>query len=195
LSDLSIVVADEDVQRRHLFHAALQSVRHIQFVETIDSQLVEDEHRMEPCDVLILGASEPDETLTSAFERLSSSIDAPIVIFVDSAPVNSAASFIRQGAAAFIVDGLSARRVAPIVEAALERHRMMVALHSELVKSKTELSARKVIEKAKGLLMQQQMLSEAEAYDSIRRSAMARGKTVLDVSQTIITLSELMPKR
>ena len=71
----------------------------------------------------------------------------------------------------------------------MERHRLMSALQSELINSRNELSARKSIERAKGILMKQQSLSEAEAYDSMRRAAMARGLKLAEVAETIIALS------
>lgn len=195
LAGLRVAIVDATPARLEKLVGALSAAGQIVTGAAMSADLIARAVREGDCQVLILSADEADEAFARIFESLIRTLNMPILVFVDRAAPDSAAAFVRQGASAFIVDGLSPARIAPIISAGMERFRLVSALQSELIKSKNELSARKVIERAKGLLMEQQRLTESEAYDSIRRLAMARGKTVLDVSETIIALSDMMPKR
>ncbi len=195
LAGLRIAIADATRERLDILLSALSGAQQVITIGTVSAPQVAQAVRDGDCQVLILGADDADEAFATELESLMKTLNMPILVFVERAGPDAAAAFVRQGASAFIVDGLSPSRIAPIIMAGMERFRLVSALQNELIKSKNELSARKVIERAKGLLMEQQKLSESEAYDSIRRLAMARGKTVLDVSETIIGLSDVLPKR
>ena len=75
----------------------------------------------------------------------------------------------------------------------MERFRLVDALYKELSNSKSELESRKLIERAKGLLMQQRGLTEQAAYDALRKMAMARGKPVREIAETIVAISNILP--
>lgn len=142
--------------------------------------------------VLFIKASLDNEDL----EKISSLLSAapiPILVFVDSDPNSIARPAIRAGVTSFVVDGLVAARVPTLIEVTMERFKLSEALRNELLKSQEELAARKVIERAKGLLMDKKQLSEQEAYRSLRELAMRQSKPIKDVAETLLMYSDILP--
>ena len=99
---------------------------------------------------------------------------------------------VHAGVSAYIVDGLPASRVRPVVEVAVERFKMFDELKKELVKSKESLEARKIIERAKGILMDKRNLSEEGAFRSMRELAMKESVTIKKVAENILSVSHLL---
>lgn len=145
-------------------------------------------------DAVILAWPEAGPSLSLAVSTLLQEKSRAVVVFVDRSTQEAAREVIRLGASAFVVDGLSADRVRPVLEVALERHALFSALLDELSKSREELAARKKIERAKGLLMSRNKLTEQAAYDSMRRLAMAQGKPLREIAETILSVSTLFPE-
>lgn len=143
--------------------------------------------------VLVFVGPLPDMNLYDVLQHISESYRVPIVVFEENADNAEAKRAVRAGASAYIVDGLSTSRVRSIVEVAMERFRLTDTLHQELQKSKEDLAARKTIERAKGLLMERRGLSEQEAYNALRKTAMGQGKSIRDVAEAILSISNLLP--
>ena len=144
-------------------------------------------------DVLIISRQLPDDSMIKAIEELSRARPMPIAVFVETDQNDIARRAIRAGASGYIVKGLAADRVATVVEVAIERFRLTDALLKELTKSKSDLEARKLIERAKGLLMEQRGVSEHAAYEALRKMAMARGKPVREIAETIVAIANMLP--
>ena len=116
----------------------------------------------------------------------------PIVMFTsddDASHVNEA---VAAGVTAYIVDGLAPERIHPILTVAMARFRHQEALLAELDSARDELQERKLIERAKGLLMQRQGLSEPEAYARLRKAAMNKGMKLGEMAQQMIEMAELL---
>lgn len=116
----------------------------------------------------------------------------PIVMFTsdeDTAHVHEA---VAAGVTAYIVDGLAPERIHPILTVALARFRHQEALLAELDNARGELQDRKVIDRAKGLLMQRQGLSESEAYARLRKAAMDKGIKLSDIAQQMLDMAALL---
>lgn len=131
-----------------------------------------------------------------SLEQIKQMIDAtpmPVMIFADDDPDKLASVAIRYGITSFIVAGFEIRRVPTLIEVTLERFKLHNALRSELVKSQEELAARKVIERAKGLLMDRKQLNEQEAYRSLRELAMRQSKPIKEVAETLLLYSDILP--
>ena len=99
---------------------------------------------------------------------------------------------MQAGVSAYVVDGMSAGRIGPIIEAAVARFEQYQALRRELEDSAARLSERKVIERAKGILMRSRHLSEDEAYRALRRQAMENNTRLAEVARQVIALSSLL---
>ncbi|WP_295954190.1 ANTAR domain-containing protein [Rhodoferax sp.] len=123
----------------------------------------------------------------------------PIVMFTNDDDTSHVKDAVAAGVSAYIVAGLSAARIRPILDVAMARFEHEQALRKELADTrqeldghKTELHNRKVIDRAKGLLMQRQGLSEQEAYDRLRKAAMDKSLKLVDVAQRILDVADLL---
>lgn len=116
----------------------------------------------------------------------------PIVLFTDDEDTSRVREAIAAGVSAYVVAGLAPERVKPVLEVALARFQHEESMRQALADAKNQLNERKLIERAKGLLMQRQGLSEAEAFARLRKTAMDKGLKLADVAQRIIDLSDLL---
>jgi response regulator NasT len=143
-------------------------------------------------DLIIANVDIPDETLLLQLKYINDVNPLPVVIFSQHGSSDYIESAVKAGVSAFIVDGLSAERVKPVIEVALARFNSYNSLRNELEKTRESLASRKIIEKAKGLIMEQKQCSEELAYNSLRKLAMDRNKKIVEVSQNVIDLSSLL---
>jgi len=123
----------------------------------------------------------------------------PIVMFTNDSDTSNARAAVAAGVSAYIVAGLSPERIRPILDVAMARFEQDQALRAELADARTELQDlstelknRRVIDRAKGLLMQRQGLSEQAAYEKLRKSAMDKGLKVVDVAQRMLDVVDLL---
>jgi two-component system, response regulator / RNA-binding antiterminator len=116
----------------------------------------------------------------------------PIVMFTNDSDTTHVKDAVAAGVSAYIVAGLAPERIRPILDVAMARFEHEQALRAELAHARTELSDRKVIDRAKGLLMQRQGLSEQAAYDKLRKTAMDKGLKLADVAQRMLDVADLL---
>ncbi|SFB72543.1 response regulator receiver and ANTAR domain protein [Polaromonas sp. OV174] len=116
----------------------------------------------------------------------------PIVLFThddDSRHVRDAAA---AGVCAYIVAGLEPLRIRPVLDLAMARFEQEQGLRRELADAQSQLKERKLIDRAKGLLMQRQGLSEPAAYEKLRKAAMDKGLRMGEVAQRMLDMAELL---
>jgi response regulator NasT len=101
---------------------------------------------------------------------------------------------VQAGVTAYIVDGLETRRVRPIVDAAMAQFTQYRALEDELQRALTKLAERKVIERAKGIVMKQQGISEPDAFAAMRSLAMRKNKKLVEIAEGVIAAAELLQR-
>ena len=116
----------------------------------------------------------------------------PIVMFTNDDDTSHVRDAVAAGVSAYIVAGLAPERIRPILDVAMARFQHEQALRRELADARSELQSRKTIDRAKGLLMQRQGLSEQEAYDKLRKTAMDKGLKLSDVAQRILDVADLL---
>lgn len=116
----------------------------------------------------------------------------PIVLFTNDSDTSQVRHAVAVGVSAYIVAGLEAARIRPILDVALARFEHEQALRTELNQARTELKDRKTIEQAKGLLMQRQDLSEQQAYARLRKVAMDKGLKLAEVAQRMLDVADLL---
>lgn len=123
----------------------------------------------------------------------------PIVMFTNDNDSGNARAAVAAGVSAYIVAGLQAERIRPILDVAMARFQHEQALRQELANTRTELNElsaalqdRKVIDRAKALLMQRQQLSEEAAYAKLRKTAMDKNLKIVDVAQRMLDVAELL---
>lgn len=143
-------------------------------------------------DVIIIDLESPDRDALEDMRRIGEERPRPIVMFVDESDADSIRTAVRAGVAAYVVRGASPERVKPLLEVAIARFEEFQTLRSELERVKSSLADRKVIEKAKGILMRRGDLSEEEAYRALRRLAMNRNARLGDVARSVIEMAEIL---
>lgn len=189
---LKILIIDTNDERAAVVEQGLAAFGDAQILRTnVLIDLAAQIERLAP-DVIVMDCDGPDRDTLESMREVSATRPRPIVMFVEESDPMIAEAAIRAGVSAYIVDGLSAKRVKPILEVALLRFRLFQQLRSELDKAKSDLAGRKVIDRAKGILMEQRKLNEAEAYKLLRDSAMNEGKPILEIADAIISVAKLL---
>lgn len=189
---------DQAERSRSLRIGLLQSGFNLIASLPADTFLQERLAQLQP-DLIILDAeSEARDTLEHVV-MATRNARRPIVMFTNDSDTSNARAAVAAGVSAYIVAGLSPERIRPILDVAMARFEQDQALRAELADAKTELQGlstelknRRTIERAKGLLMQRQGLSEQAAYDKLRKSAMDKGLKVVQVSQRMLDAIDLL---
>lgn len=189
---LVVLLVDDEPDRARLIEEGLSANTILKHTPSIGGpELIQLIEELKP-DCIILDCESPDRDTIENLRTVARHNPKPIVMFVEDGDSDKAKEAVRAGVSAYIVDGLSAARVRPVIEVAIERFRMVDALQRELAKSREDLAARKLIEKAKGILMEKRNLSEGAAYEAIRSMAMNQGKQLKEVAQSIISVASLL---
>ena len=113
-------------------------------------------------------------------------------MFADRSSPGLAEAAVAAGVAAYVVDGLSPSRVRPVLEVAMSRFKLMQTLRADLAKARADLSSRKSIDRAKGLLMKERGLDEAQAYAVLRKLAMDAGRSMGAVADVLLTFAGVL---
>ena len=149
--------------------------------------------RLRP-DVIVIDTESPTRDVLEHLVMVSQSSPRPIVMFASDSGGEAIREAVRAGVSAYVVDGLDAGRVDSIVEVACARFDELQRLKVELADANLKLSERKLVERAKGLLMRSRALSEDEAYHALRKLAMSKKLRLGDVAQQLIDSAELLGK-
>ena len=116
----------------------------------------------------------------------------PIVLFTEDGATASIDAAMAAGVSAYIVAGLQAERILPVLNVALARFRQEEKLRAELLDTRHKLLERKIIERAKGLLMRHHCLTEEQAYQRLRSMAMNKKLKLADIAQRILDVEDLL---
>lgn len=147
--------------------------------------------RLQP-DVIIIDMECPDRDTLEDMSRMNQHQARPTVMFVDRSDSDAIRTAVQAGVSAYVVDGLGADRVRPILEVAIARFDEFQRLRRELETAKSSLADRKLIERAKGILMQHRGLSEEAAFRILRTVAMERRIPLAAVAREIVGAAELL---
>lgn len=188
---LRILLVDQHPGRSAIIQQALADAGYTQ-VERVpaDRALAEGVRRFGP-DIIIIDMEAPGRDTLEQMREIGRDQPKPIIMFSNNRDSDYIRQAVRAGVSAYIVDGLDKERVIPIVEVALARFREFEALRRELAETRDQLADRKIIEKAKGLLMKQHGISEDKAYNVLRKAAMDRNQKIVDIARTLIAIQEL----
>ncbi len=143
-------------------------------------------------DLVLIDLENPSRDALEGLALASRATERPVAIFVDRSDDAMTKAAIEAGVSAYVVDGLRADRIKPILDAAIARFAMFSRIRKELDATKAALAERKTIDRAKGLLMSAKGLSEEEAYALLRKTAMAQGKKIVEVANALVTAADLL---
>ena len=147
--------------------------------------------RLKP-DVVIVDSESPTRDTLENLAALNAQMPRPVVVFSEDAADDPMRAALKAGVSAYVVAGLQAERLAPVLQVAIARFEQDLALRQELTKAQAQLSARKNIERAKGILMTEMGLDEDAAYKRLRKLAMDRGVRLAEVAERIIDAQSLL---
>lgn len=143
-------------------------------------------------DVVFVDLQDPSPESLSLLAIVSRAARRPIVAFVDRTDAAGARTAIDAGVAAYVVDGLRKERIRTLLTVAISRHEAVRRLETELERAQTALRERKVIERAKAILMKRDRLSEQEAYTLLRRTAMNQNRRIAELARAIVDAAALL---
>ncbi|WP_368186884.1 ANTAR domain-containing response regulator [Aestuariibius sp. HNIBRBA575] len=189
---LSIIVVEKDRDR------ALRIVDSLAETGSHDIQVIAEETSLarristQNPDVVLIDIANPSRDTLEELALASAPMDRPVAMFVDRSDDGLTKAAIEAGVSAYVVDGLQPERLKPILDAAIARFHMFQRMRTELAETKRALEERKVIDRAKGLLMKARNIDEDAAYALMRKAAMDQGRKVADVAQALVTAAELL---
>lgn len=142
-------------------------------------------------DVIIVDMDSPDRDTLEHMHSITREQPRPIVMFAEEDDSETISKAVRAGVSAYVVDGLSGPRVKPIVDVAIARFREFQALRRELDEVRSTLAERKLVDKAKGIIMKQRHCDEEQAYRALRKLAMDRNQRIADTARDVIGVAKL----
>ncbi len=189
---LKILVIDENRIRSAIIEAGLREAGHDQVTIVHDvGGIARRIAEIEP-DVIVIDLENPNRDMLENMFQLSRAVKRPIAMFVDRSDTASIEAAVDAGVSAYIIDGLRKERVKPILQMAISRFNAFSRMARELEEARGELEARKLIERAKGILMKSRGMSEEDAYALLRKTAMNQNRKLADVAQSLVTAADLL---
>jgi response regulator NasT len=191
---IRVVIVDDNAVRAAILLDGLREagIAGVEVIET-STQLVRKIAAIDP-DVIIIDLENPSRDMLEQMFQVSRVVSRPVAMFVDQSDQAMIRAAVEAGVSAYIVDGLRKERVKPIVDMAISRFEAFDRLQRELLEAKSELADRKVIDRAKGILMRSRNLSEEEAYALLRQTAMNEKRRIADIAQSLVTAAGLLGK-
>jgi two-component system, response regulator / RNA-binding antiterminator len=191
-TSLKIAIVDESPIRAAILEDGLREAGFQQVVRIEETtSLLERIYALDP-DVILIDLENPSRDVLAQMFQVSRIVKRPIAMFVDQSDTASIQASVDAGVSAYIVDGLKKERVKNILDLCISRFNAFSRLQEELDRTKTALEERKVIDRAKGILMKARGLSEEEAYALLRKTAMNEKKKIAEIAQSVITAADLL---
>ena len=146
---------------------------------------------LEP-DAVIISTDSPSRDTLEHIVLAGRDDPRPIVMFTHDDDTEKIRAATRAGVSAYVVGGLQSDRIRPIVDAAIARFTEYRALRSELDAANLRLRERKLVERAKGVLMKQRGLDEEQAYALMRKLAMDRNIRLAELAEQVVEAARLL---
>ncbi|MER9159110.1 ANTAR domain-containing response regulator [Mesorhizobium sp. M0778] len=189
---LTVLVIDENHIRASIIEAGLREAGHQQVTVIHDvAGIARRIAEIEP-DVIVIDLENPNRDMLENMFQLSRVVKRPIAMFVDRSDQASIEAAVEAGVSAYVVDGLRQERVKPILDMAISRFNAFSRMARELEEARSELESRKVIDRAKGILMKSRGLSEDAAYTLLRKTAMNQNRKIAEIAQSLVTAAGLL---
>jgi two-component system, response regulator / RNA-binding antiterminator len=190
-SSFRILIIDQNVTRASILEDGLREAGHTDVIVVRDMQnLLKRIVDAEP-DVIFIDLENPNRDVLEQMFQVSRVVQRPIAMFVDKSDAGMTEKAVVAGVSAYVVDGLKKERINSILELTISRFKAFNLLRTELDRTKQQLEERKLVDRAKGILMKQRSINEEEAYALMRKAAMNENLKLSDVAQSIITAAKL----
>lgn len=189
---LHILIIDENRIRASIIEDGLSGAGDVRVTVLADTaQLLRRIVEIDP-DVIFIDLENPNRDVLEHMFEVSRAVKRPIAMFVEHSDQASIEAAIEAGVSAYVVDGLKKERVRSILETAIVRFKAFERLKRELEDAKTQLADRKVIERAKSILMKTRGLTEPDAYTLLRKTAMNQNRRIAEIAESLILAAGLL---
>ena len=190
-SSLKIVIVDESPIRSAILEDGLREAGFMHVERLGDTHnLLKRIYAIDP-DVILIDLENPSRDVLEQMFQMSRAVKRPVAMFVDQSDSASIQAAVDAGVSAYIVDGLKKERITSILDLCISRFNAFSRLQGELDRAKDALEERKVIDRAKGVLMKARKIGEEEAYALLRKTAMNENKKIIEIAQSVLTAAEL----
>jgi response regulator NasT len=186
-----IVIVDESPIRAAILEEGLREAGFTGVVHISEMQSLLTRIYALDADVILIDLENPSRDVLEQMFQVSRIVKRPVAMFVDQADSASIQASVDAGVSAYIVDGLKKERIKSILDLCISRFNAFSRLQSELEQTRSALEERKVIDRAKGILMKAKNLSEEQAYALLRKTAMNENRKIAEVAQSVVTAAEL----
>ena len=189
---LRILLVDQNVTRASILEEGLREAGYVNVTVVRDMQnLLRRIVDLDP-DVICIDLENPNRDVLEQMFQVSRVVRRPVAMFVDRSDSDMIKAAVEAGVGAYVVDGLKKERVQAVLDMAINRFKAFNDLREELDRARQALGERKVVERAKGILMKERGLTEDAAYTLLRKAAMTDNKRVVDIAQAVITAAGLL---
>ena len=186
-----IVIVDLNPIRAAILEDGLREAGYTHVVRIDEmQQLLQRIYAIDP-DVILIDLENPSRDVLEQMFQVSRAVKRPIAMFVDQSDAASIEAAVDAGVSAYIVGSMQKERIKSILDLCISRFNAFSRLQNELEKTRSQLEERKVIDRAKGILMKAKSITEEQAYALLRKTAMNENKKIADVAQSVITAAEL----
>ena len=182
-----VLIVDQNLLRASVLEEGLREAGFRDLVVVRDMQNLLRRILAEEPDVILIDLENPNRDVLEQMFQVSRVVRRPVAMFVDRSDRSDIEAAIDAGVGAYVVDGLRKERVRCIVEMAISRFQAFDRLREELEQTRQQLADRKLVDKAKGILMRQVGVDEEQAYEMLRRTAMDANLRMAQVAQGVIT--------
>ncbi len=187
---MRVLLIDPDPARAALVAEGLEGIRPLELRQA--AVLDEADIAAFAPDVIVIACDSPERDTLESLREATAANPRPVVMFTDRSAPGLAEAAVQAGVAAYVVDGLAAARVRPVLEVAMSRFALMQGLRADLAKARADLASRKVIDRAKGLLMKERGLDEDAAYALLRKLAMDTGRPIGAVAADLVAFANVL---
>jgi response regulator NasT len=190
---MRIVVIDLQIERAEMIASSLREQGHsdIHVMAGTTERLLDRLSDIDPDAILIDMESPSRDELEQMFD-LSRQARRPVAMFVGESGAESIAAAVEAGVGAYVVNGLKPERFRPVLDLAVSRFNAFARLQTELDMARAALTERKLIDRAKGILMKVKGVDEEEAYRILRTTAMNQNRKIAEIAESIVTAAELL---
>jgi response regulator NasT len=192
MATMRVLVVDESAERAEVLRAALLLAGYeVTASLTSPLALLKTIEQLEP-EVIVIDTDSPSRDVLEHLVMVSRHTPRPVVMFASDGTPETIRAATRAGVSAYVVDGLDEKRIKAIVDVAVARFDELQDLRGQLAQANSKLAERKLIERAKGLLMKSRSLDEEAAYAALRKAAMDRNLKLSEVAQRIVDAADLL---
>ena len=188
-SDLHILLVDDDPERAEHVATRLQAAGFSR-LRVVQQQLgLLYQIEQSPPDVIVISLESPGRDLLESLSIVSDHNPTPIVMFTEEDDPTFIADAVDAGVTTYLVDGIQAEKVKPLVDVAIAQFRAFQSLKGQLADTRTQLAEGRLVDRAKRVLMERDGFTEAEAHTRLQTHAMERNLRLAELAEQVVELA------